>query len=242
MDSKSKGGQTQKSAQKNAEFFLDEYQSYKAQVGSIDTYAVISLAVSQKLKGIGRLLDIGNGGVFDYDTRPIGEIIGLDLFLDDLPADIRLPPNVKMVQGSALDIPKNLYGFDGVVIVMLVHHLIGKTVDDCIANTRQLLAETYRVLGPGGKLVLMESCVPTWFFAFEKMVFVPATWVIERTIKHPATLQYTPDFLFEMIAKAGFTEVKKEIIPKGKYILQYGVKVPSWVTPVQQVLFSAVRT
>lgn len=241
MENKSKVGQTPMSVEKNVRFFLNEYQYYKRQVESIDTYASISSALSKKLQGIGRLLDIGNGGVFDYDTSCIREITGLDLFLDNLPADIHLPQNVKMAQGSALDIPKDLDGFDGVVVVMLVHHLIGKTVNDCIANCRRLLSETYRVLRSGGKLIIMESCVPGWFFVFEKMVFVPATWIIERTIKHPSTLQYPPDFLLGMIEKAGFLEVKKENIPKGKYLLQYGVKVPSWVTPVQQVLFSAVR-
>jgi len=241
MENNSKGGQTPMSAEKNVKFFLDEYQNYKAQVASIDTYAAISLAVSRKLEGIGRLLDIGNGGVFDYDTSPIGEIIGLDLFLDNLSGDIRFPPNVKMVQGSALDIPRDLRDFDGVVMVMLVHHLVGKTIKDCIANTRLMLSEARRVLRPGGKLIIMESCVPTWFFNFEKVVFVPATFLIEKTIKHPATLQYSPEFLFEMIERAGFTEVKRENIPKGKYVIQYGVKVPSWATPVQPVLFSAVR-
>jgi hypothetical protein len=69
---------------------LVEYQIYRAKVESIDTYASISSALSMKLKGIQRLLDIGNGGVFDYDTTLVQEIIGLDLFLDNLPVDIRL--------------------------------------------------------------------------------------------------------------------------------------------------------
>jgi len=242
MENKSKDGQTPTSAEKNIKYFLGEYEYYKTQIESIDSYTAISLALSEKLQGIQRLLDIGNGGVFDYDTSRVGQITGLDLFLDNLlPTSSQLPPNVKMVQGSALDIPKNLNDFDGVVIVMLIHHLIGKTVDGCVKNTQQLLSEVYRVLRPGGKFIIIESCVPGWFFNFEKIVFVPATWVIERTIKHPSTLQYSPEFLFDMIKNAGFSQVKKEIVPMGKYVLQYGLKVPTWCTPVQHYLFSAVR-
>jgi len=197
--------------------------------------------LSIKLKGMRRLLDIGNGGVFDYDTTCIEEIVGLDLFLDNLPADIRLPGNVRMIQGSALDIPNALHSFDGVIMVMLIHHLVGRTVNDCLINIKQLLSEAHRVLRPGGKLIIMESCVPTWFFIFEKIVYFPASFAIEKTMKHPPTLQYPVDVLLEMIESAGFSEVEIENVPKGKYVLQYGIKVPSWITPVQPVLFSAVR-
>jgi SAM-dependent methyltransferase len=201
----------------------------------------MSSALSHELKGVARLLDVGNGGVFDYDTSCVQEIIGLDLFLDQLPSDIPLPANVRMVRGSALDIPKALSGVDGVVMVMLIHHLVGKTVAACLANVNQALSEAHRVLRPGGKLVVMESCVPAWFFSFEKLGFRPASFVIERTMKHPATLQYPSHVLLKLIEQAGFVDASRKNIPLGKYVLQFGVKVPTWLTPVQPVLFSAVR-
>jgi SAM-dependent methyltransferase len=235
------GGQTKTSVEKNVRFFLDEYQSYRKKVESIDTYASISSALSAELKGVARLLDMGNGGVFDYDTSCVQEIIGLDLFLDDLPDDIQLPPNVRMVQGSALDIPEALHGFDGVVMVMLIHHLVGKTVPDCLANVQQALSEAHRVLRPGGKFVIMESCVPSWFFSFEKLVFRPASLVIEKTMKHPSTLQYPSEYLLRLIRQAGFVDASSKKIPLGKHVLQFGAKVPAWATPVQPVLFSALR-
>jgi hypothetical protein len=87
----------------------------------------------------------------------------------------------------------------------------------------------------------MESCVPTWFFAFEKAVFKAASLVIEKTIKHPPTLQYPSAVLLKMIEQAGFVDASSKAVPLGKYVLQYGIKVPTWVTPVQPILFSAVR-
>jgi SAM-dependent methyltransferase len=241
MKNKDESKQSHISTKKNAEFFLDEYESYKENVATIDTYQSISSALSERLRNTQRLLDVGNGGVFAYDTTGVREIIGLDLFLDDLPKDISLPKNVTMVQGSALDIPKDLINFDKVVVVMLIHHLIGKTVPESIENIHQLFSEVHRVLQPGGKLVIVESCIPTWFFLFEKLVFIPASFVIEKTMKHPPTLQYPENFIRTILKSAGFSHIESECIPKGKYVMQYGVKVPSWVTPVQPVLFVAKK-
>jgi len=239
MKNKDESRQSDVSTQKNAEFFLDEYESYKENVATIDTYQSISSALSKKLYDTKRLLDVGNGGVFAYDTTGVKEIVGLDLFLYDLPKDINLPENVTMVQGSALDIPIDLINYKVVVVVMLIHHLIGKTVTESIENIHRLLSEVHRVLLPGGKLVIVESCIPYWFFLFEKLVFIPASFVIEKTMKHPPTLQYPESFIRNILGSAGFSNIESKFIPKGKYVIQYGLKVPSWITPVQPVLFVA---
>lgn len=90
-------------------------------------------------------------------------------------------------------------------------------------------------------MIIAESCIPSWFFALERVVFKPASWVIERSIKHPPTLQYAESHLLGMIASAGFSETDARRIPKGRFVLQYGVKVPSIFTPVQPFLFVGVK-
>lgn len=235
------GTQTEASIRKNSQFFLEEYDSYKKNIASIDTYSFISAEINKEIGGVSSLLDVGNGGVFDYDTSLVDQITGLDLFLDDLPKDIALPPNVKMIQGSALSIPNGMEGFDGVIMVMLIHHLIGKSVAESIRNVEVAIQEAYRVLRPGGKLIIAESCVPLWFFVFEKLVFKPTSWVIERSIKHPPALQYTESHILEMITSAGFRKTGARRIPKGRFVLQYGVKVPSFITPVQPFIFVGVK-
>ncbi len=234
-------GQTKKSAEKNADFFLNNYEEYRDNVNSLDSYAAMSLALSEELGSVNYLLDIGNGGVFDYKTSSINKIVGLDLFLDKLPGGAQIPKNVEMIQGSALNIPANLNGFDTVVMVMLIHHLVGTSVFDCIENIKRAISEAYRVLSPGGKLVIMESCVPEWFYKFEKVVYKPASFLIEKLINHPPTLQYPSAFLVSLIDEAGFENISSNNIPLGKYILQFGIKCPTWVTPVQPVLFSAIK-
>jgi hypothetical protein len=60
-------------------------------------------------------------------------------------------------------------------------------------------------------------------------------------MRHPATLQYPKDVLRNVIFGAGFRDILIEEIPKGRFILQFGVKVPSWITPVRTILFSAIK-
>lgn len=230
-------GQTDISARKNAEFFLEEHATYKDRIGKIDTYQRLSEALNSQLSGLTKILDIGNGGVFDYDTSVVQEIVGLDLFLDALPKDIKIPGNVAMIQGSALDIPEHLRDFDAVLMVMLIHHLVGNNVTMCKANVQQSFFEAFKAIRPSGKLIVMDSCVPRWFFIFEKLVFKSAAWIISKTIKHPPVFQYTTADVTEMMRKAGFKKIEAILIPKGRYILQFGVKFPSFLTPTQPTLF-----
>lgn len=227
-----KAAQTEASARKNAAFFSDHLEQYSRGVQQLDTYGNIRLSIDQAIRGTESLLDIGNGGVFDYETAAVGRIVALDLFLESLPESYRCPANVFLRTGSALDIPEPNESFDTVLMVMLLHHLVGKTVQESIQNLRRALREAHRVLRPGGRLVIVESCIPKWFFAFEKLVFPVAAPVINASIKHPATLQYPPSFIQRVVAEeTGKSPVVSEI-KLGKWVLQFGWKVPSMLSPV----------
>jgi SAM-dependent methyltransferase len=232
--------QSPESVAKNISFFAEHRDEYDKNVQQLDTYRAIRAGVDEAIRGVDRLLDIGNGGVFDYDTSIVKSIVALDLFLDKLPPSHSFPVNVAPRTGSALAIPEPDASFDGVLIVMLIHHLVGRTVEESLANVRLAVREAFRVLRPGGKLVIIESCVPAWFYAFERLVFPVASRVIELVSRHPATLQYPPSLLAGMIRReAASLEVLH--IPKGRWVLQYGVKYPAVLTPVDPCRFVAVK-
>lgn len=232
--------QTNASVAKNISFFGRHRDEYDKNIQELDTYKAIRGSINEAIQGIDRLLDIGNGGVFDYETSIVGSIVALDLFLNDLPASFTCPPNVILRTGSALAIPEPDESFDGVLIAMLIHHLIGRTVKESIDNIHRVVREAFRVLRPGGRLIIVESCVPRWFYVFERTVFPFSAPLINAILPHPATLQY-PCFLIGSIVEKHNPAIEVSRIRKGRYVLQFGYKFPSVLTPAQPYRFVAYK-
>lgn len=231
--------QSQTSVDRNVGFFRDQQTGYNSRIQSLDTYAAIRERVNESLRGVGRLLDIGNGGVFDYDVSLAAEVTALDLFLHQIDRTTA-PRHIRFVTGSALSLPIPDSTFDAVVVCMLLHHLVGRTVEESLQNVELALREAVRVVRPGGRLVLIESCVPAWFYGFERVVFGLASRVINLVTTHPVTLQFPAGLIAERLgALTGRVDVTR--IPKGRWVLQYGVKVPSLLTPVCPYRFVAYK-
>ena len=232
-------GQDAASLAKNAGFF-DSNEHYAQHVGSLDTYRNIRDAIDPKIAGARRLLDVGNGGVFDYNTELAEQIVGVDLFLDGTPSP--LGDNIVLRRGDALALDEPDASYDRVLEISVFHHLIGTDTDSTLANIRSAVAEAHRVLEPGGRFVVMESCVSERAFAVERRLF-GALRQLARTpaMRHPATLQFPPATIAEVI-RSRFGEVEVAAIPVGRWILQFGFRWPTALTPARPYLFTASRS
>ena len=107
------GAQDSVSVTKNKSFFADN-STYARNVAQLATYRNIRSEVDAAIAGTQRLLDIGNGGVFDYDTQLVPEIVGVDLFLDDVAPTV--PENVTLRRGDALVLDEPDGAYDGVLL------------------------------------------------------------------------------------------------------------------------------
>jgi SAM-dependent methyltransferase len=232
-------GQDIASVAKNARYF-DANKHYAEHVGSLDTYKRIREAIDPEIAGARRLLDVGNGGVFDYDTDLVEQIVGVDLFLDGTPSSPG--ENVVLRRGDALALDERDGTYDRVLEISVFHHLIGTDVRSTLENVRRAVDEAYRVLEPGGRLVVMESCVSKRAFAVERRLF-GALRQLARTpvMRHPATLQFPPATIAEVI-RGRFDNVAVAAIPVGRWIIQFGLRWPTALTPARPYLFTATRT
>ncbi len=123
-----------------------------------------------------KILDAGCGtgevtaGILQK-TGDDGEVVGLDLSQDMLDIAMgRLLSYKKavLVRGSLESIPYPDDHFSGVVSVNVIHYL---------CDLEQALKEFYRILKPGGRLVLVGFCTDyVWFALVERMwrVLIPS--------------------------------------------------------------------
>ena len=231
-------GQDPLSATKNASFF-EANERYAERVGRLETYRHIRHAIDPHVAGARRVLDVGNGGVFDYDTTLAGEIVGVDLFVGGTPSD--LPSNIELRRGDALALDEPDASYDRVLEISVFHHLVGRDASSTLRNIERAISEARRVLETGGRLVVMESCVSARAFAIERRLLAPLH-VLARTpvMRHPAALQFPPETISAAIDEC-FGNVTVEPIPVGRWIIQFGVRWPSALTPARPYLFTAVR-
>jgi hypothetical protein len=98
------------------------------------------------------------------------------------------------------------------------------------------------VLEANGRFVVMESCVSAGFFALERRLF-GALRQLARTplMRHPATLQFPPEVIADIIT-GRFGEVAVRRIPVGPWIIQFGLRWPTVLTPARPYLFTARKT
>jgi SAM-dependent methyltransferase len=174
--------------------------------------------------------------VFDYDTTQVEEIVAVDLFLDRLPAS-HFPPNVVARKGDALALDEPDGSYETVLEALLYHHLVGSRARDSILNIRRAIAEAERVLRPGGRLVVAESCVPRWFYGVEKVMFRPLAAAAKTRLLggHPAVLQVPFALLRELIGER--LEIERAYrVPVGRWLTQFGRRWPAALTPARAVI------
>jgi SAM-dependent methyltransferase len=219
----------------NAKYF-DDWTDYQKLVESIDTYALTTRALVGELRG--RVADVGSGGVVNYSCDAITELVLVDISTD-YPNHVALPASAVLKTGSAVSLPLANGAHDCLLMQMLVHHLAEGDFSTTRARSQAAFCEAFRVLKPGGKIVVIESTVSAGFEIAERILF-PLTRRLLQLIGHPMVLQWTPVRLCAFAREAGFTDIRPTCIPRGRWMIFLGRRMPTLVVPV--TLYKIVAT
>ncbi|HEY9642530.1 MAG TPA: class I SAM-dependent methyltransferase [Coleofasciculaceae cyanobacterium] len=213
---------------KNVTYF-SENTWYQKKVLTLDTYTYCRMCVESELKDCDSLLDIGNGGFFNYDISSIKRVVILDVCIDE---SAKYGDNVTPIRGNALDFDIG-EKFDIIVLQMLIHHVTGQSPEESVKNLEAILASCAKHLTPSGRILVIESTVPEWFHFLEKIAFrlLHRIW----NFPHPLTFQHSARQLLKSAMKVGLSIDEYTLIPMGHWVVILGLLVPSALTPVQPV-------
>jgi len=130
----------------NENYFEDFKDEYAEEIESIQPQfyknaAAYINAVLDKLSADCKCLDIGNGGVINYNSDRIGELICADLSVSDKAVKRYADKNnIKFVAGNMLDLKEyDDNSFDAVIVQTVIHHLADRRLKQTEKMLRRVL-------------------------------------------------------------------------------------------------------
>jgi SAM-dependent methyltransferase len=141
----------------------------------------------------------GTGNYLSALDAKVARVEGVELnpgMLETARAKLGENLDVKLQQGSILDLPHESGSFDGVVVNYVLHHLEDGT-DAGFAATRRAIAEFHRVLAPGGTLIVQTCYAEQYRQGYWYSALIPDA--IDRLVRRFIPLQ----LLEESMSEAG---------------------------------------
>ena len=229
--------QTDRANSRRTREYFNSWRTYQEEVETCfsELYRNCAKALNGELSG--RVLDVGSGGVFNYDVAKTTRMIAVDYAVQAINLN-KLPPRVDLVQGDGTRLPFADGSFDCVVMQFLIHHLALRDHRLTVGNVNQCLQECTRVVREGGKILIVESCVPGYMERVERVLY-PMTRQVLELAGQPMVFQFSLKTLGQLLAMQKVDSLQITPIPIGKQISQFGLKVPGYLSPCLIRLFAA---
>ena len=169
-----------------------------------------ALAIASRSVVSGQVLDLGCGSRVRYDAAGATVWVGVDLSHREL-STIRFlagqPRAAFVVQGSAESPPFHPESFDTICCIFLLHHLSRHNATASRAVITSALAQSRRLLRPGGRMLIAETwprfLMHAYHAAYPILYPLMRRW---RGIELPRF--FTPPHIEQMARDAGFSAVE----------------------------------
>lgn len=219
----------------NNPYFQAHAEDYAEQIMAAqpEFYQNAGRLLDQWLPAGGRVLDVGNGGVINYDHTRLARLDCVDLVVSQNAvrkyADC---PDIHFLQGDILN-PKGFPSgaYDAVIVQTVIHHLAGKTYAKTCSRVNTAMVNCLSLLKPGGTLLIMESTVTPWFSAVERLVY-PLMQAFFAVCRFGRVYQFSPGALKRLLQGLdGASMLSSERVEVGRFIWIMGKRVPRRLTP-----------
>lgn len=204
-----------KKAYDQSKQFFDEFaEDYEESVMKVQKtlYKNAKSIIDNEINNNTSMLDVGNGGVINYNFKKCDKLTCMDLSLSKKAQQkYKKHENVIFIQGDILNQQncKPYYNqFDVILIQYVIHHLADNTIKKTYKNVEHAMDNAYAMLKSGGKILIIESVVFPWFERIERLFYPFFCWFF-RIMKFGIVYQFSHKKLLNLLEKRGGLILKK---------------------------------
>jgi ubiquinone/menaquinone biosynthesis C-methylase UbiE len=225
-------------------YFRDIYRDYQDSVGRESIAGVherIKALLAPHMTGL--VLDVGSGGVSDFASGADRTVVALDNVFEFL-RDGRTA-GVLSVAGDVRALPLKAGSVDRIIVQHVIHHLTSDVLAENLRNVRAAIAESARVLAPGGRLFIIDSTTTRGFDMLQRWVYT-ISYAALKALGKPMVFMFSSSSLGRICRESGLDPDAVLTIDWGdmneaSQALFPWLRFPLKFTPVRIRLISAVK-
>ncbi|MEK6920715.1 MAG: class I SAM-dependent methyltransferase [Nanoarchaeota archaeon] len=186
----------------------------------------------------GNVLDIGSGGILNYDTKKAKNVFLVDITTANKE---RAGKNIIFMNSDMRNLGIRDEKIDIVIMQHLLHHLADNTLQKTLRNLEEGFKETQRVVKKEGKIMIVEGCVPLTFDYLQRALFPLNKRLYKWLFSFPMVLQYSKEKIVRELKKAGFEIESVEVIKDGDILPIFGLNLPRKYIPLKHYCIIAKK-
>lgn len=228
-----------KSNDSQKEYFKEITDTYRiGNEANIDLLINLRNSVSNFIKG--DVLDIGNGGLINFDVDKASSITLADIVIEPIKnpkivkdrtlvyLDESYRKILKFTEADVLNLPFNDKSFDNVLMFNVAHHLSVETSKDSISNINYAIDGIKRVLRDDGIFLIWETCPSFFAKIIQKLCYNFFFWLFKKFNK-PIPYFLDKKQIIDLLEKKEFKLIMVKEIEWGKRV--YSPIFPGFVPP-----------
>lgn len=186
----------------------------------------------------GTVLDIGSGGIINYNPTKATQVILVDITSANKE---RAGEKIIFVNGDVRKLGIRKEKIDLVIMQHLLHHLADNTLKKTLHNIEHCFTETHRVITKEGRLIIIEGCVPLFFDYLQRALFPINKRLYKWLFSFPMVLQYSKEKIVKELKKACFEIESVEVIQDGEVLPIFGLNLPRKYIPLKHYCIIAKK-